>query len=168
LPEIVAAIALLALFILFSWRWLTRAMNTAAQAQVIRYIAVGGLVLLGIILAISGRDILDLPVGALIYWLCRGWFAQGFPGWNKFKAWLDGNSHQNAGPKSEDASRGPIKDAPMTEMEAWQVLGLEPGASRDAIRKAHRNLITKLHPDHGGTTYLARQINAARDILLRN
>lgn len=166
MPEIVAAIALLALLILFSWRWLTRAMNAAARAQVLRYIAVGGLVLLGVILAISGRDILDLPVGALIVWLARGWFAQGFPGLNRLKAWLDGKSHQKSGPKGEDTARGP--DAAMTEMEAWQVLGLEPGASHDAIREAHRNLITKLHPDRGGTTYLARQINAARDILLRN
>jgi DnaJ domain len=166
LPEIVAAIALLALFALFSWHRLTRAMNAAARAQVMRYIAVGGLVLLGIILAISGRDILDLPVGALIVWLARGWFAQGFPGLKRLKAWLDGKSHQEAGPKREETARAP--DAAMTETEAWQVLGLAPGASRDAIREAHRNLITKLHPDRGGTTYLARQINAARDILLRN
>jgi len=163
MPEIVVAIALLALCVLVGWRWLAPAMNWAAQGQVLRYIAVGGLVLLGIILAISGRDILDIPVGALIYWLARGWFAQGFPGLNRLKAWLEGKSHQ--GPKGDDTARG--RGAAMSEMEVWQVLGLEPGASQDAIRAAHRKLITKLHPDRGGTTYLARQINAARDILLR-
>jgi hypothetical protein len=168
MPEIVAAIALLALLMLFGWRWLTRAMNAAARAQVLRYIAVGGLVVLGVIFALSGRDILDLPVGALIYWLARGWFAQGFPGLDKLKAWLDGKSNRRADPKGEDTAQGRTNGAAMTETEAWQVLGLEPGASRDAIREAHRNLITKLHPDRGGSTYLARQINAARDILLQS
>lgn len=133
-----------------------------------RYVAVGGLVLLGIIFAISGRDILDLPVGALIYWLARGWFAQGFPGLKRLKAWLDGKPRQKASPQGDDTARGPAKGATMTETEAWQVLGLEPGASQEAIREAYRNLMMKLHPDHGGSAYLARQINAARDILLRN
>ena len=166
MPEIAAAAALLALFLLFGWRWLTRALNATARAQIIRYVAVGALVLLGIILAISGRDILDIPVGVLIYWLARDWFAQGFPGLSRLKAWLHGKPQQRT--DGEDRARGFANGAAMAEMEAWQVLGLEPGASRDAIRQAHRNLITKLHPDHGGTTYLARQINAARDILLRN
>lgn len=55
---------------------------------------------------------------------------------------------------------------PMSRDEALQVLGLQPGASREQITKAHRRLMTKLHPDHGGTDYLASKINAARDALL--
>jgi len=47
------------------------------------------------------------------------------------------------------------------------VLGLEPGASAEQISEAHRRLMTKLHPDHGGTDYLASKINAARDVLLK-
>jgi len=54
----------------------------------------------------------------------------------------------------------------MNKEEALEVLGLKPGASREEILEAHRRLIQKVHPDRGGTDYLAARINQAKDVLL--
>ena len=55
---------------------------------------------------------------------------------------------------------------PLDEARALQVLGLSAGATRDDILNAYRRLMQKLHPDRGGTDYLAATLNQAKEILL--
>lgn len=56
----------------------------------------------------------------------------------------------------------------MSANEARSLLDLDIGADAEAVRAAHRRIIARVHPDAGGSAELARRINQARDVLLKN
>ena len=75
------------------------------------------------------------------------------PGW----AETDGAGGEKARPEGDGA---------MTETRALEVLGLDSGAAEQDVIAAHRRLMQKLHPDRGGTSFLAAQLNEAKRVLL--
>jgi hypothetical protein len=120
----------------------------------------------------AGRQLDDLawPECEALYKLCGRHDPQGarlleayldrrFPGWRHAD-----QGHSNAGGRRDDNRNG----GSMSEDLAYQVLGLQKGAPREAIVRAHRSLMQKLHPDHGGSTDLAARVNEAKDVLLRH
>lgn len=80
-----------------------------------------------------------------------------FPAWREYtKTYIGAGKGIAPGP------------GPMTKQEAYQILGLEAGATAADIRKAHRRLMQRLNTGLGGSSVLAARINEAKDILLTN
>lgn len=81
----------------------------------------------------------------------------------RFPGWRDDGEH-DAG-----ARQAPPPDpGGMSAQEAYDILGLEPGAGEAEIHAAHHRLMKRVHPDHGGSSALAARINAAKDVLLKH
>ncbi len=110
-----------------------------------------------LILVITGRiPWLFAMLSAATPWINRALTMKTM--WNRF--------NQPGGQQPPPPS--PPKTAEMTEKEAREILGLEPSANEQDIVAAHKNLMQKIHPDKGGSDYLAAQINQARDTLLNS
>ncbi|GEO99761.1 J domain-containing protein [Methylobacterium haplocladii] len=115
----------------------------------------------------TGERLSAVPRGDLValHTLCR---SADLDGARLLEAYLD---RRHAGWRV-DAERDPhpgagraLDPGAMTQKEAYEILGLESGASLEQVRTAHRALMKRLHPDQGGTAEFAARINAARDRL---
>lgn len=91
--------------------------------------------------------------------LLEAYLDRRFPGWCSAR-------HEDANTRRRDAHARACPGV-MSEDEAYEVLGLHKGATRDDVMRSHRSLIKKLHPDHGGSTDLAARVNEAKDVLMR-
>jgi hypothetical protein len=99
----------------------------------------------------------DDPEGAR---LLEAYLDRRFAGWRSA-----GQGEQNA--RSGASGGNGTRRGSITEDEAYEILGLKKGAPASEIARAHRDLMKKLHPDHGGTTDLAARVNEAKDVLMR-
>ena len=88
--------------------------------------------------------------------LLEAYLNRRFPGWRA------------AGEDDRDPGAGRARfTSRMTEQEAYQILGLRSGASRDDIVRSHRAAMKRWHPDQGGSVDLAARANEAKEVLLR-
>ncbi len=107
---------------------------------------------------VYGECLRDDPEGAR---LLEAYLERRFgSGWSAQAAFRRARESSDSGGGRGRAS------APMSREEALAVLGLEPGASRQEILDAHRRLIQRIHPDRGGSSALAAQVNQAKRLLL--
>ncbi|MEW9303913.1 DnaJ domain-containing protein [Labrys neptuniae] len=115
----------------------------------------------------SGRRLSAMQAGELMQ--LRAEIAADFVGRSILEAYLDRRLAGWREHFKDDAHArgfGAAASDAMTKQEAYQILGVQPGASAQEIRRAHRALMKKIHPDKGGTTQMAARVNRARDMLL--
>lgn len=148
LVAIFVALALLSLSASEGAAGRQRALNTLVGA-----VAVGAVVL---VLARAGLSWAGLIIALL-------WAATRRRSPSVRSSVLKTRASSGAGPGSAPPS--PAR-ARMTREEAYAVLGLTEGASKDQILAEYRRLMKKVHPDLGGTTYLAARLNEAKDLLV--
>ena len=118
----------------------------------------------------SKLEQLDRVNLAALYDFCRSADAEGA---RLLEAYFDRRSPgwRGAAEHERDAGSGPgamsRRAGGMSEEEACKLLGLPKGASREDVARAHRSVMKKAHPDHGGSTDLAARVNEAKDVLMR-
>ena len=143
---LLAAPAILALA---AWLWISRAKPGPARQARIRHAFAIGLLLAGGLLSLRGAVVIGGPVALAGLGLIMDSVRRS--------AGLGGGG---GGPV------GTTGEAPMSDAEARELLGVDADAGAEEIEAAYRALIKKVHPDTGGTAGLARRLRAARDQLL--
>ncbi|HSH41944.1 MAG TPA: hypothetical protein VK973_07460 [Arenicellales bacterium] len=114
----------------------------------------------------QGRRLSQLPLSDLLT-LLEQYRRQDDDSAALLQAFLD-RYHDDWEEQGEQSRRqADATGGPMTREEAGQVLGIDPDSTREEVIAAHRRLMQKLHPDRGGSDYLAAKINQAKDLLLQ-
>lgn len=143
---------------------LSRRLSPAERRRVVmRAIVIGAVVGLAA-LAATGRMHWAAPLLAALIPLLRGMFALALPLLIRLFGERVGRGKSQRSHTGGEAP--PRSSGGIARSEALATLGLTEPASRDEIIQAHRRLMQRMHPDRGGSDYLAARINQAKDVLL--
>ena len=123
----------------------------------------GGLVVILGFLAVTGRlNFITAAITGAVALLPKAiQLLRYLPLLDKLRQHTNNSSQQQHQQNNQAASQ-----TAMSHKQACDILGIEPNASKEEISKAHKRMMQKVHPDRGGSDYLAAQINQAKDTLL--
>jgi 4-amino-4-deoxy-L-arabinose transferase-like glycosyltransferase len=152
---------------LILWHKITNAKGAERKKMILWSTISGVLAVLGL-LAITGHlNIITALIAGAVALLPRAMqLAKYLPYINQLYQKRGQQHAQNSRQNQQGGSQPSNGKHTMSAEQAREVLGLKPGCSKEDIILAHRRMMQKVHPDRGGSDYLAAQINTAKDILL--
>ena len=158
---ILIAVAAIALIL---WHKISKSKGEQRKKMVIWSAIISVLVILGLLAVTGHLNVITAAIAGLVALLPRATqLLKYLPFISRLYQQQGQNNAQN---QQNTQSPPPRGQQTMSAEEAQEVLGLKPGHTSDDVIKAHRRMMQKVHPDRGGSDYLAAQINKAKDTLL--
>ncbi len=158
MARIVILVALLAIGLIL-WHKISNAKGEQRK-KLVMWTVVGGVLAGLVILAATGRlNWVTAAIGGVVAMIPR------LMGLLKYLPLIDRFTKQGKA-KQQSQTQSARRNNKISTKEALDILGLEPGATREQILQAHKRMMQKIHPDRGGSDHLAAQINQAKETLL--
>ena len=157
---ILIAVAAIALIL---WHKVSKAKGAERKKMIMWSIIGGVLTVLGLLAVTGHLNIITAMIAGVVALLPR---AMALAKYIPFVSRLYQQHGQQQAQHNQQDSQSANGKHSMSPEEAREVLGLKPECTKDDIILAHRRMMQKVHPDRGGSDYLASQINTAKDVLL--
>jgi hypothetical protein len=176
------ALAAFVVLLVIEWAWAARLPPHRIKRLLLRSVSLAAAAIVVSMVLIGKWHWLVLPAAVPLAFghQIAAWLARGRAGTAVQQAMRNARilhesraraARERARKREQTRARARTATAPspdMTEAAALRILGLKPGATPNDIKKAHRRLIRKVHPDRGGSSHAAAQINRAKDYLLED